>query len=95
MRHLAPSDLTAAARALLPLAPPERPRAMARMIAEAEAADRYRKRAGRAHALWGNGTLEAAARGREIAPQPSLSDTDYLSCLAEVLDALVAHRRRA
>jgi hypothetical protein len=92
MRHIAPSDLSAAARALLALPEPARTAAAARLVAETEAADRYRKRFGRSHPLWGNGTLEGAARGRPLAEPRSLSDTEYLSCLAAVIDAILVHR---
>ncbi|MCU0910028.1 MAG: hypothetical protein MUE98_01370 [Rhodobacteraceae bacterium] len=94
MRHIAPSDLSTAARALLALPAPARAAEAARLVSETEAADRYRKRVGRSHPLWGNGTLEGAARGRVLAEPRSLSDTDYLSCLAVVLDAILVHRGR-
>lgn len=92
MRALAPADISAAARALLRLPESARVEAMARMVREAEAADRYRKRLGSAHPLWGNGTLEAVARARPMAPPQSLGEPDYLSCLGVVLDALLARR---
>ena len=94
MRHVAPPDLSTAARALLALPAPARAAEAARLVAETEAADRYRKRVGRSHPLWGNGTLEGAARGRPLAEPRSMSDTDYLSCLAVVLDAILKHRAK-
>lgn len=92
MRALAPADISAAARVLLRLPEAVRAEAMARMVGEAEAADRYRKRLGRAHPLWGNGTLEAVARARPMAVPRALSDGEYLSCLGVVFDALIARR---
>jgi hypothetical protein len=92
MRSFAPSDLSTAARMLLALPEAARQRAMTRLIGEAEAADRYRKRLGRAHPLWGNGSLEAAARRHALAPQQRFSDTDYMSCMALALDTVLAHR---
>lgn len=94
MRHIAPSDLSTAARALLALPASTRAAEAARLVVETEAADRFRKRFGRSHPLWGNGTLEGAARGRTLVEPRSLSDTDYLSCLALVLDAILTHRSR-
>ncbi len=94
MRLLGAADLFAAARALLAAPEPLRAGLMARMIHEAEAADRYRRRIGRVHPLWGNGTLEAAARGHAPGPSRALHDNDHLACLALVLEALVAHRAR-
>lgn len=93
MRALAPADISVAARALLCLPETARETMIACMVSEAEAADRYRKQVGRSHPLWGNGTLESAARNRPLAAPRSLSDSDYLSCLALVLDALLARRR--
>lgn len=93
MRRLAPADLSVAARALLVLPEADRARVAARMVREAEAADRYRKRTGRVHPFWGSGTLEGAARAWTLAPMPSLSDQNYLSCLGEVLVALMARKR--
>lgn len=93
MRPLAPSDLSVAARMLLTLPKPARATAMKRLIGEAEAADRYCKRLRKSHPFWGNGSLEGAARLRPMAPQQSYSNTDYLSCLSLVLEALVLHRQ--
>jgi len=94
MRRLCHADLSAAARTLLGRTGAEREGLMVRLIDEAEAADRYARRFGRAHPLWGNGTLEGAAHGHGLAAPAPLSDNDYLACLALVLRALVAHRRR-
>ncbi len=92
MRPLAPSDLSVAARALMVFALSERRAAIARLIWQADAADRYRKHIGKSHPIWGNGTLEAAARGHSLAEAKQLSDNDYLACLGVVLDGLVRHR---
>ena len=94
MRRLCHADLSAAARVLAMLSAAARPGAMARLIDEAEAADRYARRFGRAHPRWGNGTLEGAARGHPLAAPAPLSDIAYLDCLALVLGALAGHRRR-
>lgn len=93
MRRIAHPDLSAAARALLAMPEARRAAEAERIILEAEAADRYRRRTGRPHPLWGNGTLEGAARGRMLADPRALSDSGYLGCLALVLEALLRHRR--
>ncbi|MEM8576242.1 MAG: hypothetical protein AAGF60_00170 [Pseudomonadota bacterium] len=95
MRPLAHIDLTDAARALLAQPAPHRPDLCARMIREADWADRYRRRLGRLHDLWGDGTLSAAARQRQRAPERRLSDRDYCTCLEMVLHAVLTHQRRA
>jgi hypothetical protein len=92
MRHIAHPDLSTAARALLALPEQRRAAEAARMLLEAEAADCYRQHAGRSHPVWGNGTLEGAARSRTLAEPRSLSDSEYLGALAMVLDAILRHR---
>lgn len=90
MRTVLPGDLRAAACALLPLPLAARDAALARIVARAEAADRYRKRFGRAHPDWGDGTLAAAA-GR-VAAEPFAADPGYLDATLRVLHLLAARR---
>ena len=94
MRPVMHGDLTALARHLLILPPPRRPAACARLMAQADAADRYRKRFGRAHPVWGNGTLMARALATLPPPEPGLQDADYAGCLVLVLTHLAARRTR-
>lgn len=94
MRPLVHGDVTTAARVLL-AAPSVCRRALAaRLLREAASADTYRRRSGRAHPFWGNGTLMSAAMAHGPAPEPPLDDRDYLSCLGLVIDALMAERTR-
>ena len=92
MRAVLMGDVIAAARALLAFEPVERQALLVRMIDQAEQADRYRKRLGRAHPNWGNGSLMAAASRWPQAPEPFLSDPDYLDCLQMVLGRLARRR---
>lgn len=94
MRPVLHGDATTTARALLAVAPDVRPSFLARLIARAEAADRYRLKTGRAHPLWGNGTLMACAFAHGVAPEPGLDAPDYLDCLIAVLAALRDHTPR-
>lgn len=93
MRTITHGDVTAAARAVRPLPPAARRRAVRSLLEKADAADRFRKRFGRAHPLWGNGSLMAvalaAAAGRE---EPVLSERDYLEAMAAVIEALLDWR---
>lgn len=89
MRPLTHGDLVAAACAVLSLRPEDRESGIARMIAQAEAADRFRRRNGRAHPAWGNGSLMAAALMRPRAREPFLDDREYCACLALVIDVLL------
>ncbi|PIL18598.1 hypothetical protein P775_18680 [Puniceibacterium antarcticum] len=83
------SDLILAARALLLDSPGARDTAADKLIAEADAADRYRRRFGRAHPHWGNGTLMARAGKWSLLPEPPLRDPDFSACLVSVLGALM------
>lgn len=90
MRPLLPGDIVAAARVLMSCADAERDGRARQLLHEADAADRLRKDTGRAHALWGNGTLMAAALRHDPPPEPGLDDPDYLDCLIRVLLAVRA-----
>ncbi len=79
------SDVAAAARACLAVAPPRRSWLMARMLAEAAAADAHRRATGRVHPRWGDGTLSAAALRRPHLREPPLSDAAFRACLAIAL----------
>ena len=95
MRPVQHGDVSAAARALLAAPAGARPGLMQRMLVEAEAADRYRRRFRRSHAAWGNGTLMASALSRPAAPEPRLDDKDYLDCQHLVIEALLQRATRA
>jgi len=95
MRPVLHGDVVAAARALLGAAPAARPDLVARMIEDAGIADRWRRRTGLLHPTKGNGSLMAAAAAWPQAPEPFLSDRDYLDCLRTVIEALIARRPAA
>lgn len=83
-------DLVAVARHLLRVPPGARGAAVVRIVERAQAADLYRKRHGRAHPCWGDGTLRAVVAGASLPPEPPLSDGRYLQCLIVVLQVLAA-----
>ena len=88
MRPVTHTDLDAVARALI-AAGAGRERRLAQILAEADIADRYRKRLRKWHRAFGDGTLAAAARGHAMVPPRRCSDRDYMACLAMVLEALL------
>lgn len=92
MRPVMHGDVVVAARVLYALPEAARPDAMARMLDEAGAGDRYRKRFGRAHLLFGNGSLMSAAARFAKAAEPGLGDAAYLNCLYHVINALLERR---
>jgi hypothetical protein len=92
MRPVMHGDLTAMARHLLTLPADQRPAACMQALDQADAADRFRKRLGRTHPRWGNGTLMARARVIPLPREPALCDPVYAACLVLVLQTLL-HRR--
>ncbi|MDO6586059.1 hypothetical protein Q4543_11045 [Salipiger sp. 1_MG-2023] len=94
MRPVLHGDLVAAARALLCVPREQRWRVARDLVAQADVADRYRRRLGRVHPGWGNGTLMAAALGRPCAPERRLDDPDYTDCLILALEAVRYWRER-
>jgi len=91
MRPVLIGDVIAAARVLLAQSDAQWPDCVDRLIWRAHVADRYRRRLGKPHTNWGNGSLmAAAAREPQIADEPFLADLRYLRALACVLDRLIA-----
>lgn len=92
MRPVQHGDVVAAARVIRAVPEARRDALVGRMLDEARWADAYRKRTGRAHPLWGDGSLMAAALMRGPEAEPTMRDTVYLQCLVGVLEAVVAAR---
>ncbi len=92
MRQILHGDVVAAARVLRAVPEAARPGLIARLLDEAHWADLYRKRTGRAHPVWGDGSLMTAALRRAPPPEPTLSDGRYCSCLVQVLQAVLERR---
>ena len=96
MRAITHGDVSAAARAVWSLPTVVQPAAVRAMLEKAHAADRFRKNCGRAHPLWGTGSLMAAALtecGR--AGEPRLSDSGYLEAMCTVIETILDWRQRA
>lgn len=81
-----------AARALLGVPSALRRAVLAQMLHKAHAADRYRKRTGDSHPIWGNGSLMSVARTGPLGNEPDLGNPDYCECLVQVLEAIVQWR---
>ncbi len=95
MRAVLHGDVVAAACVLLALPDTLRAKRLDRMLDEAAAADLYRKKTGKGHPAWGNGSLMAAALHYPARAEPFLDDVDYCRCMALVFEALVERRCRA
>lgn len=92
MRPVLHGDIVAAARVLFLTPEPERLVLCRRMIREAECAYRFYLRVGRPHPKWGSGSLMSAALNRPAAPEPSLDNSAYCTCIELVLRELVLRR---
>lgn len=95
MRPVTHTDVTDAARCLIGLPEYAWPEALGRLVARAHAADLFRKRTGRDHRAWGDGSLSASARANGRLPdEPHLSDRRYIEAFARVLNFLIEWRGR-
>lgn len=64
-----------------------------RLLWQARVADLYRRRLGKPHPAWGNGSLMAAARAApKVADETFPSDIRYLRALSHVLDRVIASK---
>ncbi len=82
--YLMHTDAIAAARVLLRHRRERRPWVMHRMLAEAASADAWRRRTGRLHPRWGDGSLMATALRRPLAGEPPLADPAWCRLVAYV-----------
>lgn len=95
MRSILHGDLRAAAIYARDLPPARRGPALAALLDRAHCADRYRKRLGRVHPLWGDGTLWAAVPRPPVGlAEPFLSDQAYLESMLEVFQAILCWKER-
>ena len=94
MRPLLPGDLDCAVAVVMAQPPEDRPRVAAQLLAQADVADRYRKRLGRAHPVFGTGSLMSAALGWPDAPRGGVYDASYCVALIVVLTAVQDWRGR-
>lgn len=90
MRAVYLSDLHHAACALRDLPASARAEAADTAIMKAQYADHYRKALGKAHPMWGNGTLTSVFGAIE---EPTRCDADYLKAMETVVTALLKERR--
>ena len=90
LRPIFHGDVVAAARVIYPLEPGQRRRKLSEMITMSSWANRFRKQNGRAHPVWGDGSLMTAALANDPPPEPALDNREYCSCLALVFETLVA-----
>lgn len=90
MRPVLLTDLRAAAAVLAAAPEADWPGLAQRLVSEADAADRYRKRFGRAHCRFGTGSLMAAANRYRHMPEPADMTVQLMRAMIVVLSALVS-----
>lgn len=93
MRPTTYVDVLYAARALKAVPLSQRGKLCSRILQEAEAADRYTRRLGKVHPIWGRGTLAEAAAGHHLVVEFGLDDYDDFICIIQVLQHLAARSR--
>lgn len=99
MRPLGPGDLDCAVAVVMRQPPVERKAVAARLLFEADVADRYRKRLGRAHPVYGSGSVLSAALRWPDGPMARTTrgrvhDASYCAALIVVLTAVQDWRAR-
>lgn len=92
MRPVLYGDLHAAARRLASLAETAHGPVIREMLYRAHCADRLRKRTGRGHPDWGNGSLVMAARSGWPSPDGAPTEAQYLRALASVACGILRWR---
>ncbi len=55
-------------------------------------ADEFVLKYGKLHPVFGNGSLMASARKRQLVPEPDFDNSDYCECFVVVLNELLALR---
>ena len=91
MRRIIIGDLVATAQLLARWPAADRPALLDRLLAQTQAADRFSRRFGRPHPLWGNGSLQSRALADPSAPPPE--DHHFWASLSLVAAAIAARRR--
>lgn len=88
LTRVLPGDISTAARAVMMHPKSERWAFACRLIDHARSANHFLTQTGRAHPLWGSGSLMSAARRCPCAAEPGFDDWDYAEATILVLQAL-------
>ena len=88
MRPVSVADIEFATRAVIAVPECERATMARRLVGQAFEADRFRQKTGRAHPVWGAGSLMSAALAHPQAKRAGCLNDDWLAAMACVLSAL-------
>lgn len=90
MRAVTSGDIHLLARHLAGFRRAERGAAALRILEQAHVADSYRKRMGKAHGFWGDGSLAAATpRSVLVGAGPAVLDLPHLEAMGNALEAIL------
>jgi len=92
MKSVQLADIDAAARVLMCCPQSTRPRMVAQMLAQAETADKYRRRLRKPHPQFGSGTLMSVAVKYPQAVRVDCFDDDALDAFSHVIKALIVQK---
>lgn len=92
MRAVLHQDIVSLATCLMEQPVNERAPFAALQIKLAHAADRYRSRFGKAHTVFGNGTLASCCAKQRRSVEKRLDDAEYADCMIKALEAVVKFR---
>lgn len=93
MRQILMGDIVAVARSLMDVPPQMQASAANTMFYRAHVADKFMKRTGVPHPVWGNGSLLACAASGPSKAEPFPNNLAYLSSLGLVIEELIAWKR--
>lgn len=91
MRPVQLADIEVAARVLMAVGARQRVGIAAQLIERAALADQVRLATGKAHPLFGSGTLMSAATSLPSSPRPAFLGPDELQAIAIVINGLLAN----
>lgn len=89
MRPILVSDILALARVLTTVQATDRSGFAAKLIEEAEIADRHRQRFGRSHPFWGDGSVSARSLLMAPPPEPGADSAEHLEAISASALALL------
>jgi len=94
MRAVLHQDIVSLAKCLLVQPRCKRRNFAALQVRLTHAADRYRIRFGKAHTLYGDGTLMSCCAKLPSRPERRLDDVEYADCVIKALEAVLHFRKQ-
>ena len=91
MRAPTASEVVLLARVLSRVSARDRLASAASILAETDSADLHRRRTGRAHPAFGDGSLMTRCSLLCPPPEPLADDREFLACLALAANAVLFH----